>query len=122
MWAQDQGKMELWHVCVRVWSGAGRSEDPPALLLTALGDLRGIRMEMGKGHFRGQTWSLCTLSPALDGLSPRKVPDTALAGSDILLRMVLLPFLPQSGKEKGREKYRKKIMQISLACMTLFPA
>lgn len=108
MWAQDQGKMELWHVCVRVWSGAGRSEDPPALLLTALGDLRGIRMEMGKGHFRGQTWSLCTLSPALDGLSPRKVPDTALAGSDILLRMVLLPFFLKVGRKKDGKSTEKK--------------
>lgn len=79
-------------------------------------------MGMGKGHFKGQTWSLCTLLPAPDGLSPRKVPDKTLAGSDILPHMVLLPFLPQRGEEKGRKKYRKKVMQISLADMTLFPA
>jgi hypothetical protein len=51
LWAQDQGKMGFWHVCVRAWGRAGRSEDPPTPLLTALGDLGGMR----KGHFKGQT-------------------------------------------------------------------
>lgn len=55
MWAQVQGKREFWHACVRAWGGAGRSEDPPTLLLTDQGDLRGITVGMGKSHFKGQT-------------------------------------------------------------------
>lgn len=84
-------------VCKGV-GGAGRSEDPSTLLLTALGDLGGITMGMGKGHFKGQTWPLCILPPAPDGLSPRKVLDWALAGSDILPCVVLFPFSSSKGE------------------------
>lgn len=75
-------------------------------------------MGMGKGHFKGQTWPLCALPPAPDGLSPRKVLDWALAGSDILPCVVLFPFLPQRGKENGQ----KEILQISLTGTTHFPS
>lgn len=46
--------------------GEAKSENPPTLLLTALGDLRGITTEMVKGHFKGQTWPLCAPPPAMD--------------------------------------------------------